>query len=345
MAKREQRGKIKKTAISNKPVEDSDGNKGEGDDFYSTIKPTLDRILCEVNYVHIDITQDSEPFLQADYNRRTIIDLIKYLILLESNPSTRASFDGVMIEPNLLFECSKPHETHSAEYAGDTILKRTINRRQSEIKLLDWINQNKDRIPKRTWDILEMIGRRSENYVRRYFATKIHFATLELIREAILLESRKVISPSTLKSLIHEMTYSPMAERLEVRGRGGATRTKVDWDFSRGMELYNQFRLLHPVWKDAKTLFKQSLKQSARGSRWRQIVKAAHPELPDDLIGFLADLDPYKWNPANLALENAARLCGMKPFTYTPRQLRKKLHKGVELDDIVDAIAEAKKST
>src|SRR5215216_1136713 len=262
MAQIGQKDNRERETISEKTIEESAENNEESDDFYSSITQTLDRILCDVNYVHIDINQDSEPLLQVDYNRRTIIDLIKYLILLESNPKTVASFDEVLIESNLLYECSNPHETHIGKYSGETILEITNRREQKRtIKLLDWINENRDRIPKKTWDVLELVGRRTENYVRRHFATKIHFAILELIRESIINERLGPVSPSTLKSLIHKLTYSPMVERLEVRSRGGATRTKEDWDFSRGMELYTQYKLLHPIWKDAKVLYKQSQKQ------------------------------------------------------------------------------------
>ena len=84
---------------------------------------------------------------------------------------------------------------------------------------------------------------------------------------------------------------------------------------------------LLPVWKDAKNRYKLN-RDSAR---WRQIIAAAYvePELPSDLIERFEthqlNTDSYEAMPSVLALEHAARMCGVTPYAYKTRTLQERL--------------------
>lgn len=101
-------------------------------------------------------------------------------------------------------------------------------------------------------------------------------------------------------------------------------------DFTELAEHYDRLLL---VWKDAKVIYKQN---SGR-SMWRDLIRAAHPEIEfdDDLIarvsGKLNDLPPEVQEklsekggdsrPSSIALEHAARLCRAAPYQYSLRHL------------------------
>lgn len=92
-----------------------------------------------------------------------------------------------------------------------------------------------------------------------------------------------------------------------------------------------------PTAKKAKRIYEQN-----KTENWQAMIKAAFPRLDTDLITLLSndadDLaalptealkatensEDYS-KPSNMALEQAARLCGMEPFQYTPRTLRDRM--------------------
>lgn len=91
-----------------------------------------------------------------------------------------------------------------------------------------------------------------------------------------------------------------------------------------------------PQWEHGKSHFERLLPEAAaarklyRGNRlrdWRGMIKAGYPDFDKDLINALdpdvtAELrDDYSL-PANMALEQTARLCGAKPFSLSPRRIR-----------------------
>lgn len=98
-------------------------------------------------------------------------------------------------------------------------------------------------------------------------------------------------------------------------------------------DLGEHYKKLLPVWKDAKTIYKQNSNRVT----WQDIVRAAHPEVKfdDDLIsrlsGKLNDLPEEiqaklsekggDSKPSSIALEHAARMCGARPYQYSLRHL------------------------
>ena len=107
-------------------------------------------------------------------------------------------------------------------------------------------------------------------------------------------------------------------DRLGIAGPGGPTRTKHHWTDKQRANFTEHYESLHKIWREVRRLYKKvcQLKQ------WPMIIKGEYPVLPDDLISYLCDPDPYMWSAANLAIEHAARCVGIPPFLYTPRQLR-----------------------
>lgn len=123
-------------------------------------------------------------------------------------------------------------------------------------------------------------------------------------------------------------------------GRSSALRRKIlknDLADSLGIPNFEEFgeryESVLPVWKDAKLIYKQNSKRPA----WRELIRAAHPdvEFDDDLLarlsGRLADLPEDiqeklaekggDSKPSSIALEHAARLCGAQPYRYSLRHL------------------------
>jgi hypothetical protein len=93
-----------------------------------------------------------------------------------------------------------------------------------------------------------------------------------------------------------------------------------------------------PITKKAKRIYEQNKREN-----WQAMIKAAFPQLASDLITLLSNdtddlaalsIEALKATensedyskPSNLALEQAARLCGMKPFQFTPRTLRDRMN-------------------
>lgn len=104
------------------------------------------------------------------------------------------------------------------------------------------------------------------------------------------------------------------------------------------VDMKGHYDALLPTTKKAKRIYEQN-----RTENWQAMIKAAFPHLDSDLILLLSnDTDDLAALPAealkatensedyskpsNIALEQAARLCGMKPFQFTPRTLRDRMN-------------------
>lgn len=109
--------------------------------------------------------------------------------------------------------------------------------------------------------------------------------------------------------------------------QGGARNFKHIWTPEDLVCLKTNFDRLKPIWTEAKRIAVQAQKskESTRSHRWREEVKRAYPELPDDLIERFATPRSDEAKPSDIALINAARLC--LPVTYTTRRLRSELKK------------------
>lgn len=124
-----------------------------------------------------------------------------------------------------------------------------------------------------------------------------------------------------------------------------------------------------PRWENLKTHYDRLLSEATAAKRlyegnqardWRAMVKAGYPDFDTDLISFLSvkpdDIErrmrefPFTKEakedyslPANMALEQAARLCGMRRFRIGPRRIRELMNQAPAVANTQD-IREAVKS-
>lgn len=107
---------------------------------------------------------------------------------------------------------------------------------------------------------------------------------------------------------------------------------RIKWED--GTAQYNELR---PKAAEARSVYEKH-----KTPNWRAMIKAGFPEFDEDLIAFLskkpADIErresDFPWTvditedyslPSNMALEQAARNCGMKRFKHGPRSIREKM--------------------
>jgi hypothetical protein len=134
-----------------------------------------------------------------------------------------------------------------------------------------------------------------------YWPRKMEEAEDELLWEVLIKTAHQYKLPPAVngvKELLREYERRSLArikERLHLPKRGGS---KPQFDSSKLSEHYEQ---VYTRWKDAKLVFRQN-----RQRPWRRMVQAAHPDLPEELIERL----PH-FGPSHLAIEHAARLCGL----------------------------------
>lgn len=101
--------------------------------------------------------------------------------------------------------------------------------------------------------------------------------------------------------------------RLGLRMRGGS---EPDYDLS---NLTNHYNELRSIWRDAKSLYRRN----SESRNWREMIRVEYTDLPLDLINRLVLQGESR--PSDLALEHAARLCGVPKNHYTTRWLRQQL--------------------
>lgn len=76
-------------------------------------------------------------------------------------------------------------------------------------------------------------------------------------------------------------------------------------------------------WKKAKNFYKKNKIYD----KWEQMISLAFPKLPKDLISRLDNSDPYISMPSAIALEHAARICGIEDSSVGIRTLQQYLNK------------------
>jgi hypothetical protein len=169
-----------------------------------------------------------------------------------------------------------------------------------------------------------------EEYIRRALARRISTPILVLMVEAILAGTGETISAAGMRQIEEFAGKMGRLPELPVRGHGGS---EPAYDLT---ELRRHYDKVYPEWKKAKKLYRK-----LRTDRnWRDQVLLDHPTFPKDLI---ARLEP---NPrlsgavnaalakkggssaeSEIALEHAARLCGVPPYEYSIRWLKSRLKK------------------
>jgi hypothetical protein len=137
-----------------------------------------------------------------------------------------------------------------------------------------------------------------------------------------------------LQRELREMSRTETALRKKRMGlkRGGS---KTDYDLT---SLGSHYEKMLPVWKDAKAIWKKN-----RERNWQAFIQSEYRDLqlPVDLIARLSGSPSHlsddiktklsekggSASPSDIALEHAARLCGVSDYHYTLRHLRDALTK------------------
>lgn len=115
-----------------------------------------------------------------------------------------------------------------------------------------------------------------------------------------------------IKPIIRVFTKA-LKQRLEAPTAGGS---EPEWTTERQEAFLKQYESALAVMKEAKRIYRKN----KRSKQWNNIVKAACPELPDDLIIQLR-IGGKNAEPSRLALEYAARLFGVEPSSYLEKVL------------------------
>lgn len=133
-----------------------------------------------------------------------------------------------------------------------------------------------------------------------------------------------------------------MTEHLRQRARAGATRRLAERLGSNGRPAEYDLSDLRDYYTEVKeqvSLARRVYKASGKLTRWREHVRLEVPEMPEDLIRRLSgnpqDLTDHDMirleeqggtaQPSDIALEWAARLCGVPPYHYKLKTLKAKL--------------------
>jgi hypothetical protein len=182
-------------------------------------------------------------------------------------------------------------------------------------------------------DKIEEAAKRAEKWIRRHLTDKLHRAMISLFIESVYVALGEKV-PAKERDYLQSITsLIDTCGVLESKKPGEKNRSKYKWESSEIKKLKNNYKKFSIKYKEADKLFHKV----ASSKNWRMLVKTDHPDLPDDLIEHLADPNPYDWIPSNLAIEHSARVSvkGYKPYSLTPRQLKKYLNKtALEIKDI-----------
>ncbi|HYR75895.1 MAG TPA: hypothetical protein VEM96_08635 [Pyrinomonadaceae bacterium] len=141
-------------------------------------------------------------------------------------------------------------------------------------------------------------------------------------------DSTNVARPS-FKKQVESLARAMISERKRFLTGSLAHLTRPRWN-----EMKAHYDVLLPLANGAKAVY-----EDHKSRDWHGMIKAGFPQFDDDLIILLssdpADLERLPAHArkatensedyskaSNMALEQAARLCGMKPFKHGPRTLR-----------------------
>lgn len=123
---------------------------------------------------------------------------------------------------------------------------------------------------------------------------------------------------------IHKSVKNGQLQTTVKKHRGGR---EGRYDLSQ-LECWH--KKLHPTWRDAAKLYKQIRPRK----NWQKMMKAAFPDLPDDLIerlsptlnvpdDLLAQMEKCGHTASAIAYEHAARRCGAEDWAFVTSHLAK----------------------
>jgi hypothetical protein len=194
-------------------------------------------------------------------------------------------------------------------------------------------------------EVLENFARDTMEFIIYRLLTKLEVAFNEHWAESHFLGLTRMITETTdaMEEMGVEVIRDPnevLSQMNRLLAEAAARRRRLlksDVADCLGVPDFQDFAAYYektlPVWRDAKLIYKQN----SRRATWRDLIRAAYPDmkLDDDLIerlsGRLNDLPQDVQEklsekggdskPSSIALEHAARLCGAAPYQYSLRHL------------------------
>jgi hypothetical protein len=154
-------------------------------------------LVCEARLVAIDIDNDEDHLLYAEYDRETVIELLAArLALEETQPEASISSSGDLEEPNGLFKCSGDHDDHYAHYHGETVLNFNDNSDSTKKALSQYLDElrQKGTFTEEEWEQIETDARRAEMFVRENFGDVMHVSLVFLMELSVLYVKENPIS-------------------------------------------------------------------------------------------------------------------------------------------------------
>lgn len=172
-------------------------------------------LVCEAKLVSVDIEHDGNPFLYAEYNRKTVTELLTARLALEkTQPGVSIDSSGELEQPHDLFDCSGEHSGHSAHYHGETILdsKDKEGKKKALLLCLNELRE-KDIFDEETWSQLETDARRAEIFAREIFADVMHIGMLYTMELSILYVKENPLSAEEFRAH-QEKAFARLRELL-----------------------------------------------------------------------------------------------------------------------------------
>lgn len=129
---------------------------------------------------------------------------------------------------------------------------------------------------------------------------------------------------------VHESLIAvPRKERNEIKPGGKTSKLAA-----KGNEPWYWYENLHPIWNDAKTIYKKNPSPVTRAAiveRYKSIfagqnskaVYRSRDGLPLKLVEQLTSLDKYESSPEYLAHRHAAFMCGFGVNDYSVKQIKR----------------------
>jgi hypothetical protein len=129
---------------------------------------------------------------------------------------------------------------------------------------------------------------------------------------------------------VHESLIAvPRKERNQITPGGKTSKLAA-----RGNELWYWYENLHPIWKDAKAVYKKNPSVATKDiivEKYKSIFSGENSKvvyrkrdgLPSELVKQLTSLDPYESSPEYLAYRHAAFMCGFGISEYSVKQIKR----------------------
>jgi hypothetical protein len=183
------------------------------------------------------------------------------------------------------------------------------------------------------------------NYIQAVISNLLSDVSKGLIvRGVTFLE--KNVSSSDLGELLRkhrENLLKPEKSKIEMamkqlraeREKRGGSRPEMEVTDDQCALLSDNYSVLVKHWWEIRRRYKVN-----PSGNWRDHAKVDQPDTPDDLLNRVFDLDPYVRKPSAIALEHAARRCGIPANTYSFSNLARFRRRGdkfrVQSKDMID---------